>query len=178
MSWHNRGGETTQSPELGGLLPPFSHPGVRASAPESSDHLYLSGEAACFSPGPPTLRGSPWALAASQASLLFPSFLSCKMGLARGPRAGCCRLPPPFCSGPLSDPLGHRSCSSPLLQVILLLGPLINQIWKIEADSISVRRQIGKLGLRKKNDLPEVAQMLVGELDQNPESWVMCPHWG
>lgn len=54
--------------------------------------------------------------------------------------------------------------------MILLRGPLINQIWKTEADSISVQRQ-GNWG-------NEVAQMLVGELDQNPESWVMCPHWG
>lgn len=49
MSWHSRGGETTQSPELGGLLPPFSHLGVRALAPENSAHRYLSGEASCFS---------------------------------------------------------------------------------------------------------------------------------
>lgn len=49
VRWHSRGGETTQSPELRELLPPFSHLGVRASAPENSAHRYLSGEASCFS---------------------------------------------------------------------------------------------------------------------------------
>lgn len=120
------------------------------------------------------LWAAPGLWPASQTSVLFLSFLSSKMGLERGTSAGCWGFLPPALLWLSIRPPWTPILLLPVLgQVSFLLGPPINQIWKTEPSSITVKRQVGRLKLREEIDLPEVARKLAGELGRSPEPWAM-----